>query len=60
MGVEIKVLSFGALQRVLPSASQVLIAIFGNLDEAHRAIAREPLLLKWYGILPKMLQLVPL
>lgn len=46
-----------AMQRVarspyvsaVPGGYPVLIAIFGTLDEAHRAIAREPLLLKWYG-----------
>eukprot|EP00438_Fugacium_kawagutii_P028035 Skav208415 [mRNA] locus=scaffold2953:142582:155183:+ [translate_table: standard] len=46
-----------AMQRVaktpypsaVPGCYPVLIAIFGTLGEAHRAIEREPLLLKWYG-----------
>ena len=33
----------------VPQCYPVLIAIFGNLEEAHKAINREPLLLKWYG-----------
>ncbi|CAE7232356.1 HYDIN [Symbiodinium sp. CCMP2456] len=33
----------------VPGGYPVLIAIFGNLEEAHKAIAQEPLLLKWYG-----------
>mmetsp|Transcript_27349 Transcript_27349/g.63682 ORF Transcript_27349/g.63682 Transcript_27349/m.63682 type:complete len:448 (-) Transcript_27349:195-1538(-) len=33
----------------VPGGYPVLIAIFGGLEEAHEAIAKEPLLLKWYG-----------
>ncbi|CAK9097734.1 Hydrocephalus-inducing protein (Protein Hy-3) [Durusdinium trenchii] len=33
----------------VPGCYPVLIAIFGGLEEAHMAIEREPLLLKWYG-----------
>lgn len=34
---------------IVPDCYPVLIAIFGGLDEAHAAIDREPMLLKWYG-----------
>lgn len=33
----------------VPNAYPILIAIFGSLEDAHAAIEREPLLLKWYG-----------
>lgn len=33
----------------VPECYPVLVAIFGGLEEAHEAIDREPLLLKWYG-----------
>lgn len=33
----------------VPECYPVLVAIFGGVKEAHKAIDREPLLLKWYG-----------
>eukprot|EP00931_Biecheleriopsis_adriatica_P008075 TRINITY_DN109307_c0_g1_i1.p1 TRINITY_DN109307_c0_g1~~TRINITY_DN109307_c0_g1_i1.p1 ORF type:complete len:462 (-),score=74.76 TRINITY_DN109307_c0_g1_i1:83-1444(-) len=34
---------------LVPQCYPVLVAVFGGLEEAHAAIDREPLLLKWYG-----------
>mmetsp|Transcript_107715 Transcript_107715/g.303438 ORF Transcript_107715/g.303438 Transcript_107715/m.303438 type:complete len:486 (-) Transcript_107715:55-1512(-) len=37
------------VKSVVPECYPTLVAIFGGLTEAHKAINREPLLLKWQG-----------